>query len=1157
MRLLSLDLERYGPFSGRSLRFRPDARLHVVLGPNEAGKSSALAAVTDLLFGIETRTRHAFLHPMPEMRVGAEIAAGDGRRLAFRRRKGNRNTLVDSRDGPLPDDALAPFLGGLTRQVFCHAFGLDAETLRKGGEEMMNSEGEVGASLAAAASGLRGYAALQTSLEEEAEKIFMPRAAQSRSFYQALARYDEARKAARAGELRAGDWRALNDAIAAAGARLDGLKAQGEARAAERARLERLKRVGPLIAEIDALAARAEADEGLAALPAAVTDAWTDGLGERIAAAGLSAQARERAAAALAQAAGEAEGVVVDEALRSHADKVAEAFAGIARFEKDGLDLPRIQAEAERFARDLAALAARVGLAPDLLRDRLPSDPARTRIAGLIATGRDLSASLTRLGRERDRHAAEQARWAPGGPAEAPAADPAPLRADLKALGPLRAEIARLDALDAAILRGAGPLVSAAGRLCPPVADLAALARLPLPSGEAVARFRREAEDAERACVRTRDVAAQAERAAAETRERLRAIEGGRPIPTPADLAALRAGRDRLLDGLRPALASAEPAPAGALAGFERALAAADRAADALTQDAARVAEHADGLRRLHLQEGELKAALAGRAEADAARGIAEAAWTAAWKPAGLVPAPPAEMAAWRAEAETLIEAHQAVETERLERARLAARIEGHRAALRDLGRRAGLPELDGLPLGLVLDRLETRVAALAEAWEAARESKAGARAAAGQAARIEAEIGEARAAQAAWSAQWSAAIGLAGLTADATPDEAASALAAWNEVPGVLEALLAARRRVEGMRRDRAAYAGDVAGLVGDLAPDLAPLPPGAAMKALHGRLRVAQTEAARRDELLRRKSLAERAHAAERDAADTAARALAEHLAVAGRSDAAEAADLHARLLARRALRGELAARRDALARVADGVGEAVLRAERAALSADAIEAALHRLHGEREEAQQHSNVAFAERDRCERQRRDLEAGMGAELASAQRKAAEAEIQAAAREWAVLKVASLMLGSAIGRHRAGQQDPLVARAGALFSGLTGGAFAGLVQYYNEDDLPCIGGNRGSGKPVPVEGLSEGTRDQLYLALRLAYLEDYAARSEPAPFIGDDLFLTFDDARTGHGIEALASLGGAIQPILFTHHRHVAEIARARLGEGVEVLAL
>jgi 3-isopropylmalate/(R)-2-methylmalate dehydratase large subunit len=48
MRLRTLSLERYGPFTDHSINFSPDAKLHVVEGPNEAGKSCALAAVTDL-----------------------------------------------------------------------------------------------------------------------------------------------------------------------------------------------------------------------------------------------------------------------------------------------------------------------------------------------------------------------------------------------------------------------------------------------------------------------------------------------------------------------------------------------------------------------------------------------------------------------------------------------------------------------------------------------------------------------------------------------------------------------------------------------------------------------------------------------------------------------------------------------------------------------------------------------------------------------------------------------------------------------------------------------------------------------------------------------------------------------------------------------------
>ena len=50
MKILSLDLLAWGPFTDRSLRFTAGSEgLHVIYGPNEAGKSSALRALRALL----------------------------------------------------------------------------------------------------------------------------------------------------------------------------------------------------------------------------------------------------------------------------------------------------------------------------------------------------------------------------------------------------------------------------------------------------------------------------------------------------------------------------------------------------------------------------------------------------------------------------------------------------------------------------------------------------------------------------------------------------------------------------------------------------------------------------------------------------------------------------------------------------------------------------------------------------------------------------------------------------------------------------------------------------------------------------------------------------------------------------------------------------
>jgi uncharacterized protein YhaN len=91
----------------------------------------------------------------------------------------------------------------------------------------------------------------------------------------------------------------------------------------------------------------------------------------------------------------------------------------------------------------------------------------------------------------------------------------------------------------------------------------------------------------------------------------------------------------------------------------------------------------------------------------------------------------------------------------------------------------------------------------------------------------------------------------------------------------------------------------------------------------------------------------------------------------------------------------------------------------------------------------------------------------------------------------------------------------------------------------------------------VGIAGLSDGTRDQLYLALRLAFLEDYGCRNEPAPFIGDDIFLAFDDERTAAGLKALADLSECFQSMLFTHHRSVVDAARDVLGADADIVEI
>jgi uncharacterized protein YhaN len=115
----------------------------------------------------------------------------------------------------------------------------------------------------------------------------------------------------------------------------------------------------------------------------------------------------------------------------------------------------------------------------------------------------------------------------------------------------------------------------------------------------------------------------------------------------------------------------------------------------------------------------------------------------------------------------------------------------------------------------------------------------------------------------------------------------------------------------------------------------------------------------------------------------------------------------------------------------------------------------------------------------------------------------------------------------------------------------LTIGSFEGLCIDYDDKGQAVLVGVRPAGKShVGVLGMSDGSRDQLYLALRLATLEAWLERHEPMPFIVDDILINFDDERAVAALKALAELSNKTQVLLFTHHRHVVDLAKGSLDK-------
>ena len=164
------------------------------------------------------------------------------------------------------------------------------------------------------------------------------------------------------------------------------------------------------------------------------------------------------------------------------------------------------------------------------------------------------------------------------------------------------------------------------------------------------------------------------------------------------------------------------------------------------------------------------------------------------------------------------------------------------------------------------------------------------------------------------------------------------------------------------------------------------------------------------------------------------------------------------------------------------------------------------------------------------------------------------ESALETQRAEDALARIRPAVAQYLIEAFREKHQGPVLSRASELFSRLTLGDHSALTTDFGDDDKPVLVAIRRNGEHVEVGGLSDGTRDQLYLSLRLAAIEHHAETVAPCPVILDDILINSDDARASAALHVIGDLAKRMQVLFFTHHKRLGELGMEAGAQLIEL---
>jgi uncharacterized protein YhaN len=1154
MRINRLDLIAFGRFTDTSLDLSAGNQgLHLIYGDNEAGKSTSLRALTGWLFGIPARTGDNFVHANPQLRIGGELQLSTGETLEFIRRKGNKDTLLEyGRDEPLDETRFRRFLpAGIDETVFTRLWGIDHDRLIAGGRELLEQSGDLGQALFSAAAGTASLRDILMEMQNSAVDIFKPRGSKA-VLNSAISDYKDALKRMREATLPVSNWKAMQNDLSRITRAIEAVEEKIDEKNKQKSALERINRVKGALAQRRNCLAKIEALGTVLLLP----EDFSDQLKTAVQTLQTALDAKERLEARQDALNKESGSLRVREDLLKNEDAILRLYKELGAVEKTLADRPG-QDGKRRLLRNEAETLLK-GIRPDMglddadhLRPFLNNKKWISELArekSLLIQKRDgYNAAVKDL---QDEIKSLESRLETLPQKEIDLTELKAAVASARKAGDIEQ---RLNDMTTKAAQEKAACEKEFARLGNFHGDADTLLSLGLPVAETLDRFEKQTDDLMEQSRTASQKKQETEAEKKQAEQELNALLLKEDVPKIADLEASRKARDQGWSLIKQTYiqqrdigsVQADASGSDLPAVYEKKVALADRISDRLRLDADQVVKRAN----LEAQIDHMTSRIADLStileKTKQARADLDTRWAAIWKPLHVTAGTPREMKQWVLKAERLIEKiHAAKETSAREKKLKEACDHLKGLTAQQIAGFDPPAKIQGKSLEALISLCEQRIETEQKARDKRQNIAYSLKDLHIRLKRTRDDLKAVETGLITWTGEWEKAICGLGLTPDTHPE---TALETFDHLVSFFKKFDQSeelRKRIYGMDKVNEEFHRRVHELAASMEIKTEDRDALTIAGQLHRDLNAAREA---RASLIRIKDQMDEKNQEIKDVTITIRRSqekISELKTRAGVDTVEELVTAGEKSTRKRDLIKQIEALEQELNRHGDGFGIEALEAEVTRSDIDGIEGDIDRIASELRELQSERDTLRDQRQTIQHEIRQNDGSAVAANASEEAEAHLSSITENAEQYLRFQIASLILEQQIEAYRKENQAPVLSRAGDLFSKLTRGSYAGLRDELDAAGKPVLLGVRPDDQEVAVDGMSDGSRDQLYLALRIATLEQHLKKGEPMPFVVDDILIGFDDHRTRVCLEVLAQLSTRIQVLVFTHHRRVLELA-------------